>query len=307
MDEAEAAHDLGREVALFARERRAAGEGDSLGSVHDVAVRVLRHEAVVPRRFDVRRELVEHEVPALLFPLRAARSAVERLLDSTRARRELHRRRALRAEAALVHRAVGVALDLKDLRLAAHLFGVGHECAADGAVRADRVDFLRSGDAQVERAFLRRGDVETERVGNWNERHAGGAGGSELQEFTASDFRHRNRLSVLLRPFCPCKFGAKVSRSVNEFFESLGRRWRKAAERRGAKIEEPELDAKVALELLELARVAAHTKERRFAPLASYTAGIAAERLRAAKGADADAIAAYVREVREELEREPPV
>jgi hypothetical protein len=94
---------------------------------------------------------------------------------------------------------------------------------------------------------------------------------------------------------------------VNEFFTSLGRRWQKAAERRGAKIEEPELDAKVALELLELARVAAHTKERRFAPLASYTAGIAAERLRSSKGADADAIAAYIREVREELEREPPV
>jgi Domain of unknown function (DUF6457) len=94
---------------------------------------------------------------------------------------------------------------------------------------------------------------------------------------------------------------------VNEFFASLGRRWKTAAGRRGAKIDEPELDAKVALELLELARVAAHTKERRFAPLASYTAGVAAERLRAANGADADAIAAYIREVREELEREPPI
>jgi hypothetical protein len=94
---------------------------------------------------------------------------------------------------------------------------------------------------------------------------------------------------------------------VNEYFANLGRRWRAAAERRGAKVAEPELDANVALELLELARVAAHTKERRFAPLASYTAGIAAERLRAAKGADAEAIAAYIREVREELEREPPL
>ena len=89
---------------------------------------------------------------------------------------------------------------------------------------------------------------------------------------------------------------------MNEFFESLGRRWMKAADRRGAKIEEPELDPKVAEELLELARVVSHTKERRFAPLATYTAGIAAERLRDAKGADADAIAAYIREVREELE-----
>ena len=94
---------------------------------------------------------------------------------------------------------------------------------------------------------------------------------------------------------------------MNEFFESLGRRWRAAAERRGAPIDAPTLDAKIALELLELARVAAHTKERRFAPLATYTAGVAAERLRASKGADDEAIASYIREVREELEREPPV
>jgi N-acetylglutamate synthase-like GNAT family acetyltransferase len=93
---------------------------------------------------------------------------------------------------------------------------------------------------------------------------------------------------------------------MNQFFESLGRRWRKAAERRGVKIEEPTLDPKVAEELLELARVVAHTTERRFAPLASYTAGIAAERLREAKAEDAEAIAAFIREVREELEREAP-
>jgi N-acetylglutamate synthase-like GNAT family acetyltransferase len=92
---------------------------------------------------------------------------------------------------------------------------------------------------------------------------------------------------------------------MNQFFESLGRRWTKAAERRGVKIEEPTLDPKVAEELLELARVVAHTTERRFAPLASYTAGIAAERLREAKAEDAEAIAAFIREVREQLEREP--
>ena len=93
---------------------------------------------------------------------------------------------------------------------------------------------------------------------------------------------------------------------MNEFFESLGKRWRAAAHRRGADIAEPELDPKIAEELLELARVAAHTKERRFAPLASYMAGIAAERLRLSKGADADDIASLIREVREELEREAP-
>lgn len=94
---------------------------------------------------------------------------------------------------------------------------------------------------------------------------------------------------------------------MNEFFGSLGRRWQRAAQRRGVKIEEPTLDPKVAEELLELARVVSHTVERRFAPLSTYTAGIAAERLRSSKRADAEAIAAYIREVREELEREPPV
>jgi hypothetical protein len=91
---------------------------------------------------------------------------------------------------------------------------------------------------------------------------------------------------------------------MNEFFESLGRRWQKAAERRGVLIDEPTLNPKVAEELLELARVVSHTAERRFAPLATYTAGIAAERLRDAKPEDAAAIAALIREVREELERD---
>jgi hypothetical protein len=93
---------------------------------------------------------------------------------------------------------------------------------------------------------------------------------------------------------------------MNEFFESLGRRWTKAAERRGVKIEDPRLDPKVAEELLELARVVSHTKERRFAPLATYTAGMAAERLQEAKPDEVAAIAAFIREVREELERESP-
>ena len=79
-----------------------------------------------------------------------------------------------------------------------------------------------------------------------------------------------------------------------------------AETRHGVKIEEPRVDPKVAEELLELARVVAHTKERRFAPLATYTAGVAVERLREAKPEDAAAVAAYIREVREELERGAP-
>jgi hypothetical protein len=94
---------------------------------------------------------------------------------------------------------------------------------------------------------------------------------------------------------------------MNAFFSSLGKHWSEAARRRGATIEEPMLDAGVAEEVLELARVVSHTVERRFAPLAAFTAGVAAERLRASKGSlDTGDAAAYVREVREALERETP-
>ena len=94
---------------------------------------------------------------------------------------------------------------------------------------------------------------------------------------------------------------------MNEFFASLGRRWSEAARRRGATIEDPTLDADVAEEILELARVVSHTVERRFAPLATFTAGVAAERLRASKGTlEPGGTAAYLREVREALEREAP-
>jgi Domain of unknown function (DUF6457) len=94
---------------------------------------------------------------------------------------------------------------------------------------------------------------------------------------------------------------------MNRFFDALGHRWVVAAERRSAHIEAPSLDANVALELLELARVAAHTQERRFAPLSCFMAGVAAERLRVAKGSlDDAAVAAFILEVRQELERDTP-
>jgi hypothetical protein len=94
---------------------------------------------------------------------------------------------------------------------------------------------------------------------------------------------------------------------MNQFFDELGRRWVAGARRREATIEPPAIDARVALELLELARVAAHTRERRFAPLSCYMAGVAAERLRAVKpGLDDAAVAAYINEIRQELEAETP-
>lgn len=95
---------------------------------------------------------------------------------------------------------------------------------------------------------------------------------------------------------------------MNEFFEALGQDWVDAAQRRGATITKPTLDSGVALELLELARVAAHTQERRFAPLTSYLAGVAAERLRAATPEVDDAtIAQFILEVRKKLERDVPL
>ena len=64
---------------------------------------------------------------------------------------------------------------------------------------------------------------------------------------------------------------------MNEFFEELGKRWVAAARRREAAIEAPSLDPRVGLELLELARVATHARERRFAPLSCFMAGVAAD------------------------------
>ena len=94
---------------------------------------------------------------------------------------------------------------------------------------------------------------------------------------------------------------------MNEFFEALGRHWVAAAVRRGATIAVPTLESRVALELLELARVTAHKHERRFAPLSCYLAGVAAERLRADKpGMDDAAIAGFIEEVRQSLEAEAP-
>ena len=90
---------------------------------------------------------------------------------------------------------------------------------------------------------------------------------------------------------------------MNDFLEELGESWRRAAAARGAAIEAPLLDPKLAQELLELARVAAHTQERRFAPLASYLAGVATERLRSQRPElSPEEILAYVREVRESVE-----
>jgi len=92
---------------------------------------------------------------------------------------------------------------------------------------------------------------------------------------------------------------------MNDWFDALARRFAETAQERGAHIASPELDPQVADEVLELARVAAHTKERRFAPLACFMAGVAVERLRQAGSPSASDGAAYLRAIREGLEAEP--
>jgi len=88
-------------------------------------------------------------------------------------------------------RAVGGSFDLQELGRATRFLCVRDEPAADGAIRAYGVDFLGACDAEIERPLFRGGEVEPERIRERNEGHTGGAGGSELQELTTSDFRHR--------------------------------------------------------------------------------------------------------------------
>ena len=91
---------------------------------------------------------------------------------------------------------------------------------------------------------------------------------------------------------------------MNAWFDALGRRFAETASKQGVEIAEPELDAGVADEVLELARVAAHSKERRFAPLACFMAGVAVERLRQAGVRSPSAVTAYLRGISQSLEAE---
>lgn len=86
---------------------------------------------------------------------------------------------------------------------------------------------------------------------------------------------------------------------VDDFLDDFGRRLAAAAGHRGAEMEAPHLDQALVREVLDLARLTAHTQERRFAPLASFLAGVAVARFEAAGG---QAPADLIREVREQLE-----
>src|SRR5262249_53178640 len=104
------------------------------------------------------------EVPGDALPLGRARLAVHRAVDPAPRHRELQRAGALRAEPALVDRAVRVALDLQQLRLTGTvLLGVRQQCAPDSAVGADGVGDGRAVDAQVQLDVIGRCEIEAER------------------------------------------------------------------------------------------------------------------------------------------------
>ncbi|HEY1729721.1 MAG TPA: DUF6457 domain-containing protein [Candidatus Baltobacteraceae bacterium] len=67
---------------------------------------------------------------------------------------------------------------------------------------------------------------------------------------------------------------------MNPFFQKFVAMLVDEANARGAGIDAPTMDDRTAKDLLDLARVVAHSQERRFAPLACYLAGVAIATIR---------------------------
>ena len=87
---------------------------------------------------------------------------------------------------------------------------------------------------------------------------------------------------------------------MNPFFQRFGAMLVEEANARGARIDAPTMDDGTAKELLDLARVVAHSQERRFAPLACYLAGIAIAHIQMKQ--PQLAVADYVKALRVALE-----
>ncbi|MBV8601023.1 MAG: hypothetical protein JO359_05580 [Candidatus Eremiobacteraeota bacterium] len=85
---------------------------------------------------------------------------------------------------------------------------------------------------------------------------------------------------------------------MNPFFEELGDEFVTVAHERGAEIEKPTLDPELSDELLLFASIVAHSRERKFAPLACYLAGVAAAQI------DQASVLELVRAVRKRVQ--PP-
>jgi hypothetical protein len=91
---------------------------------------------------------------------------------------------------------------------------------------------------------------------------------------------------------------------MHEYFSDFGLRLRRLTQAHGIEIEGPAIESRLAAEILALAGTVAHTSERKFAPIASFAAGIAVGRLQGAGLLSIDQDAAdFIAELRKELDR----
>ena len=118
---------------------------------------------------------------------------------------------------------------------------------------------------------------------------AEGQVGSELGRREASN----DRIGVI----------QKEPNEMQEYFSAFRLRLGRLMRARGLDIESPGIASVVATEILELAGAVAHTSERKFAPIASFAAGIAVGRLNAAGLLpSSDDVAEFLADLRKELE-----
>ena len=90
---------------------------------------------------------------------------------------------------------------------------------------------------------------------------------------------------------------------MHEYFSELGVRLNRLTQARGLVDEFPAIQPGVAAEVLALAGTVAHTSERKFAPIASFAAGIALGRLMDAGLLSSEQdVVEFISELRTELE-----
>jgi hypothetical protein len=91
---------------------------------------------------------------------------------------------------------------------------------------------------------------------------------------------------------------------MHEYFSDLGLRLRRLTQAHGLEIEAPVIEAGVAAEILALAGTVAHTSERKFAPIATFAAGIVVGKLKAAGQLPSDKeVADLIAQLRRELDQ----
>jgi hypothetical protein len=91
--------------------------------------------------------------------------------------------------------------------------------------------------------------------------------------------------------------------SLDRYFGGFHARLIRLARQRGVDIEPQAMDSQLVAEVLELAGAVAHAGERRYAPLASFAAGVAVGRLRAAGALGTDQeVTAFVAELKKDLD-----